>query len=223
MEKLMQIPNFKFLFFGLMIIFTLREYFEFQGVLALKYILTPIITLIIISMVILSLKENGFNNTTVLILFGLLFSLIADVLLMIKGVDLLKYGILFFLVAHVFYIVSFSKGYTFNMWNLVLVVIFAVVIFFFFSFVKEKAGSLQIPVLIYMIILSTMGFFAIAKLNNGTSTEAIMILVGATLFIISDSTLAVNAFAKDIPHASVFTWLTYMPAQLLIALSTFYK
>jgi len=66
-----------------------------------------------------------------------------------------------------------------------------------------------------------MAFFAWGRLGASISRHTFFIALGATLFVVSDLLLAINAFIRPIPHSTVFTWSLYAPAQFLIALSCF--
>ncbi len=203
-------------------LFAIREYVAYKRKLSLKYFFTPMVTFSIILIVLLSIALKGPFVYSMLVLIALIMALIADTLLMIEieEASFLKSGIIFFLISHVFYIFAFKYGYTFQSWNLGLIIFLAVASFFNIILIKKGAGRLLIPVIIYLIILNIMGFFAITRLNNGFGLFEISIATGAAMFIISDFILSINAFVKKIPHSTVYTWLFYAPAQFLFALST---
>lgn len=201
-------------------LFAIREYVAYKRKLSLKYFFTPMLTFSVILIVFLSVAVKGPYVYSMLVLIALIMALIADTLLMIEEMSFLKNGLIFFLISHVFYILAFKDGYTFQAWNLGLIIFLAAASFFNIRLVKKGAGRLLIPVIIYVIILNVMGFFAITRLNNGFGLFEISIATGAVMFIISDFILSINAFVKKIPHSTVYTWLFYAPAQFLFALST---
>ena len=51
------------------------------------------------------------------------------------------------------------------------------------------------------------------------STSALAAMLGAVLFLLSDSTLALNKFRAPVNQSSVIVMSTYWAAQLLIAWS----
>jgi uncharacterized membrane protein YhhN len=143
--------------------------------------------------------------------------------MMIVDIDMLKFGLIYFLIAHIFYILAFSRGYRFKTWNyfsIVALFIYGLVIIYL---VADKAGGLIIPVIIYTYILLIMTFFALARLNRGATRKSVFIALGASLFLISDTLVAINEYVVTVPHSTVFTWLLYAPAQLLIVLSCLYE
>lgn len=197
-------------------VFVLREYSAFRDSRPGKYIFTPAVTLLII--VIFILTSDGAAGYKFFIFLALMFSLVADVLLMIEETDLMLYGIVFFVFAHISYIIYFSVGYTFALWNVLPALFLIIYAFFLFKKAKDSAGRFLYPMLIYFCILSCMIFFAVAR--SGTSPcMSYFSVAGAICFLVSDSIIAFNLFIRPLKHASVLTWLFYAPAQLFFSLS----
>jgi alkenylglycerophosphocholine hydrolase len=205
--------------FSSFVLFLLREYFAYRKVLSLKYILTPLVTLSILLVILVSINHRGVSSYRILVLVAILMSLVADTLLMIEEVSLLKPGIVFFMLAHIFYTTAFSGGYSFEFWNIPVALLLVFFIKKSSDMFLENAGDLKIPVFAYILVISIMGFFAVTGLNRGFSLKSLTASAGAVLFIISDLVLAYNQFVKEIPHSSVKTWALYAPAQMLIVLS----
>ncbi|MCP4135977.1 MAG: lysoplasmalogenase [bacterium] len=207
------------LFIVLMVVFVCRE--ASTTYLPLKYLLTPLITAGIIGIVIVSIYHNGINNYRVLILTALILALIADTMLMIEEVDLLKYGIVFFLLAHFLYIAAFSRGFYFERWNFLVLAVLLLFFIIYYLIFKGKTGGMDLAVFAYIITIFTVVFFVFSRLNAGVHRPAMLAAIGGVFFLVSDTLLAINAFLRPIPRSTVFTWATYCPAQLLIALSCF--
>lgn len=201
--------------------FLIREYVAYRRYLQLKYFFTPSLTIILIIIMILSISINGADRYRVMILLSLITALAADTLLMIEEIDLLKNGMIFFIISHIFYVIAFSTGVSFKLWNLLPAAVISVPSFFYIRVLKKTAGRMLIPVIIYIVVLDCMVWFALTALSNGTSDSGIYAAAGAVIFMCSDFILSVNAFVKKIPNSTVFTWLLYAPAQFLIVLSTF--
>jgi uncharacterized membrane protein YhhN len=64
-----------------------------------------------------------------------------------------------------------------------------------------------------------MAAFAAGRFVNVGGTRTLLAFLGAVLFLVSDSVLAYNRFARKMPGARTVILGTYFPAQLLIALS----
>ena len=219
--ELFSITWFPPLFAALVLIFAIREVFVYKGIVRIKYIATPLVTALIIGFAILSISVYGINQYRILILTALILSLVADTMLMINEVNLLEYGILYFLSAHILYIIAFMADYSFRAWNILVAVLLAVFIVVFFMKLRGKTPGLDIPVLIYSVIVSTMLFFAASTLGPELGIKSVFICLGATFFVISDFLVAYFSFIKPNKHESVISWALYSPGQLLIALSCF--
>ncbi len=153
-----------------------------------------------------------------LILFALILSWAGDVLLQMKGMFIP--GLISFLLAHVFYILYFiktgkgKKGLLQQQPLIGIPVLIYILIFLWQLY--PFLDVLKIPVTVYGITIGAMLLMAIntkRKLNNDA---AVLFFIGALLFVISDSLLAVNLFAKSHFLLSIFVMLTYAAAQYLI-------
>ena len=205
----------------LVLVFLVREYATFKGILQLKYLLTPLITALNLSLAVLSVDAHGMNLYRLLILSALTLSLVADVMLMLVVENMTIYGIIYFLCAHVIYIFAFASGYSFAAWHAALVLFLAFAIFVFDNKVGKHNPGLRPLLLSYSGALCAAGFFALAGLSSGVTLSSVARAAGAFLFIVSDIYFGINNFKKPIKHSSVITWATYAPAQFLFALSCF--
>lgn len=201
-------------------VFMVREFVALRRIRPLKYISTPLVTIAVILIPVIAIGEAGLTPYNSFILSALLLSLIGDTLLMVEETDLLKYGMLFFLLAHVMYIAAFVSKYSFREWNLVLLTVLVIMSALHFRRLGRSAGKLVVPVAVYVTVITTMIFFAISQLNTGFTPGTIMAASGAVLFGISDYLHSVNNFIRKIGNSTVYTWLFYAPAQFLIAAST---
>lgn len=83
-----------------------------------------------------------------------------------------------------------------------LVVYVTGLIFSLFPYLKE----MKIPVIIYGVVIAAMLYFAVSATNHN-------LILGAVLFVISDSVLAVNLFVKEATVLSMIVMITYISAQ----------
>lgn len=147
----------------------------------------------------------------VLLLAGLGFSWLGDVLLMGEGLGFFSAGLSAFLLAHVAYVVLFARAVPGRIrpFSLVYVVAYVAMLFL----VGPHLGALFVPVLLYGAILATMAAFA----TRGDRTLAL----GGGLFMVSDAILAARKFLDgvEIPFGSFLVMLTYLAAQALITAS----
>lgn len=159
---------------------------------------------------------------------GMWFGLGGDVFLMIRGKDLFVAGLGSFLVMQIFYILAFSKTLTptgkaqlrSTWWWLTLpfalyALVFLVILHPPLTQSADKQG-LWIPVVAYSICLCTMGAAAVLRKGSVNSASYAWVLVGAVLFIASDSGIAVNKFLHRFEGSTLFVMTTYSAAQWLI-------
>jgi uncharacterized membrane protein YhhN len=201
-------------------VFLLREFAALRRSRRFKYLLTPLVTVSIIFIPVIAAGDSGLNRYNALIICALILSLVGDTLLMIEETDLLKYGMIYFLAAHVMYASAFVSGYTFRWWNLVLLAFLIIASVSHVKRISSAAGRLTIPVAVYMTAIIVMIFFAVTQLNSGVTAASLMAASGALLFGVSDYLISVNNFLRKIENSTVYTWLLYAPAQFLIAAST---
>jgi uncharacterized membrane protein YhhN len=204
------------------VLLTLREFFCYRKILFLKYILTPLITLTSITVAIFSLYYTDITLYKITIVIALTFALTGDVLLMIEEIDLFIHGLLFFLITQMLYIFVLVPDYHFEIWNIVPAGILFLSVIYLYLHIKAEIKKHNFPLLFYMFVIGAMVYFAIGRLNNGLSVNTLLFSTGALLFVISDVLLAINKFIKKIPNSTVYVWLFYAPAQLLIGLSCYY-
>jgi uncharacterized membrane protein YhhN len=70
------------------------------------------------------------------------------------------------------------------------------------------------PIIAYATAIMLMGITAAERQSNKKSYR--FVLIGAILFIISDSLIAINKFAFSIPLSGLWVMATYIAAQYLI-------
>ena len=152
-----------------------------------------------------------------LVLTGLIFSLLGDVALMFPE-KWFTAGLVAFLAAQASYILAFKPlpGHPVSPATFLPFVLFGLLMFFLLA---PKLGPMKLPVFIYIAAITLMAGFAAARFIDRGGTKPLLAFVGAVLFLISDSVLAYDRFARKVPGARVIILGTYFPAQLLIALS----
>ncbi|HUR65091.1 MAG TPA: lysoplasmalogenase, partial [Chitinophagaceae bacterium] len=163
------------------------------------------------------------NNKTKLakwILMALFFSWVGDVLLMFqeKKPDLFLFGLVSFLIAHIFYIIFFNrirvrekiKPHLFFL--LIVGIYYAALIIRLSPFLD----AMKWPVRVYGFVISIMLMLALHMLFSRNKKAAKWMVLGAVLFVISDSVLAINKFYQSFEVADIIIMLSYGLAQLFI-------
>lgn len=162
-------------------------------------------------------------STKNILLTALTFSWIGDIIMMFadKGEIYFILGLIVFLIAHLFYIILFNNQLkTENHKNkLVFIIGIGVIVLYLstiLSFLLPNLAELKIPVIIYAIVISTMLLYAFKGSLHWQNPANISILLGALVFVSSDSILAINKFYTSLPNASFGVMITYLAAQFLI-------
>jgi uncharacterized membrane protein YhhN len=215
------IPGFPALFALFLASLALRQWGTFTSKRALKYLFTPMVTLSVAAIAFYSIADGGITLYRSLVLTALVFSLVADAMLMVEETDLLLYGIFYFMLAHWAFIAAFSLGYSFAAWHAAPALLIVLLLVLFNRSVRGRTGGKDLYVLVYSIVIGVMMFFALAHGARGGNGKAVLVIAGASLFLVSDLLIAILTFIRPHPHESVIVWSLYAPAQLLLALSCF--
>ena len=154
------------------------------------------------------------------IILALGFSWLGDILLMFEASNSIFFllGLSAFFVAQVFYIVFFHniRMREYIRGNALLLLVVIVYYFILISIISPHLGDLKLPVRIYGVVLSFMVMLAMHTMFSKNKTAGRWMMIGAILFVASDSILAFNKFYSSFEYAGVMIMLTYGVAQLLI-------
>jgi len=153
-----------------------------------------------------------------LILAGLIFSLAGDVLLEISD-DLFVPGLIAFLVGHLCYIGAFVSATREPRW--LRAVPFAAWVIIAYLVLLPNLKDMAVPVAAYVIVIGVMMWRASARVGAGgrTSPDQWAALIGAILFGLSDTVLALDKFNALSIGPSFTVIVLYWLGQLGIALS----
>lgn len=189
---------------------------EYHGPRKHVYIFKPLATIFIL----LNAVQLGWVDPSLYkyaILAGLIFSLAGDVFMMLPS-DRFMAGLISFLIAHIFYIIAFTSetGFIVSLGSLVPFAVYGAVVF---TILAPHTGKLKLPVLAYVIVILVMAWQACTRWSQTGGTSALLAFLGAVLFVISDSVLALDRFRGKFKAARLLTPVTYLSAQWLIALS----
>lgn len=188
------------------------------------YITKPAVILALISWLILI---GGLHGQSFYFIIGLVFSLAGDIFLMLPNEKFIA-GLISFLLAHIAYILGFSSGIPdFSIAGLILLSLVGLNAFVIFRRISDGLKSLgqdtlQIPVLIYTIVIGLMLVSALLTMVSPNSEwnpfPSLLVSFGAVLFFVSDTLLAWNKFVAPIKFGSLMVIITYQFAQITITL-----
>jgi len=182
----------------------------------LHWIAKPLATLLIVAMALsLSTADPAYRRW---ILIGLLWSTLGDVLLMLPG-DYFLYGLLSFLVAHMAYLVAFSKRERLFA-RLAPFAIYALIAAVVLAYVWPGIPApMRIPVVVYVGALGAMAAQAAAIWTVRRDRASALAAIGGALFMLSDSLIAFNRFGEPFDASRWMVLTSYWVAQWLIACS----
>lgn len=188
-------------------------------------IFKPASTILIIAVVVTAMLSGDQMSQaySVFILLGLFFSLGGDIALIFQEKQkAFRLGLLLFLITHIIYAFAFVRFSGLVVASLAGTVTLAVLAAVVYMVLYPQLGSLKIPVLIYILIISYMLNRAIATHISPvfSSLQAWRISIGAALFYLSDLMLALNRFGYPFKSNRI-SLVLYYGGQLGIALSTF--
>lgn len=183
-------------------------------------------SLLMPALMLLLFFSNSTAGNKVLIITGLFFSWVGDVLLLFENKNPLFFigGLVSFLTTHILYIIYFLKIQSAQTsllrkqpWMAALVAAYGVSLV---QFLFPYLGTMKLPVVIYAVVICTMVTCSLHVFTKTNKPANILFITGAILFAASDSLLAVNKFYKPFAGAGMMIIFTYCVAQLLIVMGS---
>lgn len=208
--------NFTYIFFFILLGDLLARAMQPDWQLA-EYIFKPLLMISLgyyfVNLTILrGVRQNQF------VLAALIFSLLGDVFLMFKGYFIQGLGA--FLIAHIFYILAFRpEASRFFSKKELLIPATAVLIYggILLGIVLPNVGSaLKIPIIVYSFTILIMLLTTLHRFENVSAISFKYVIIGASLFVISDSMIAISKFVTSFPMVGILIMATYGVGQYLI-------
>lgn len=171
----------------------------------------------LVSLVVVALVLGAADSTEGRwLLVALAFGLLGDVFLLGGSAARFQAGLAAFLVGHLAYLVCFAVlGLDRPAWAWVGAGLAGVALVAARGVLpatyRTDGLPLALPVAVYMLVISAMLVVAWA-------TGDLLVGLGATVFVASDATLAVNRFVRPLPRADLLVMVTYHVGQALIVL-----
>ncbi len=188
-------------------------------------ILKPISTLLVIAAAALSFWEADWSPVySMLILAGLVFSLGGDIALIFKDSgSFFKIGLVLFLIAHLLYTTAFISLGRMSWIDLPVGILLLAPAVGFYLLIQPNLGSMKVPVIAYILIISLMVSRAFSSLSGKEiqTQHAWLMISGAILFYISDLILASNRYWRSWKFNRISLAFYYF-GQYLLALAASY-
>lgn len=182
---------------------------------SLEIIFKPLLMMALVVVYLVSVKQVNFW-----LISALFFSFWGDVFLLDKT-NYFVFGLASFLIAHIMYIKmvsSFLKKQSFIKVikaAIIFVTLFAGVLFL----IKDNLGEMLAPVIVYGFAISTFGTCTLLNYQENKTIANLWLLLGAILFIASDSLIALNNFYQPTHMFDVLIIILYVVSQYLIVSS----
>ena len=176
--------------------------------------------------VILGITSSPGGHTARMIVLGLIFGFVADILLNLrmvfqeKGQLIFLVGILVFLTGHIFYLAAVAPLAQKPIVCIILGVILTVLLMIWIF--KQITAKMAFKVfgVVYIGAIMLLNCFAISNLITDPSAFTGIFAVGAVLFLISDIVLILNTFGGEFKQKLRNVNISlYYAGQILIALS----
>jgi uncharacterized membrane protein YhhN len=186
---------------------------------SLRFITKPLL-MPLLAIYLLLQTNSATSGLKAWIFLALFFSWVGDILLLFdeRGPNFFLFGLSAFLVAQVCYIVFFHniRMREYIRGNALLLLLVIVYYSILISVLSPYLGNMKLPVRIYGVVLSFMVMLAMHAMLGKNKKAALWMMMGAILFVTSDSLLAFNKFFSSFDYAGLIIMLTYGLAQLFI-------
>jgi uncharacterized membrane protein YhhN len=155
------------------------------------------------------------------VLAGLVWGLVGDVCLALKGKSAFRAGLVAFLLGHILYVVAFVGLTRLSDWLTPAHLIIAAASAGVFWWLRPHLGAMLVPVALYIIVISGMLAAAwVAFLNPDLPRGgAVTLLLGALCFYLSDLFVARDRFVRSEFANRALGLPLYYCGQFLIAFS----
>lgn len=169
----------------------------------------------------------GYDTYGQMIAYGLAISSLGDIALEVDRTNPMFFlaGLVFFLIAHLFYIRGFLLGCMEISLSPVLfsAAYYVAIMSKIIPDIVEKDEKMKIPVLAYGVAIllmigtaSTRAFSYHLGISNRSKLYAV---IGAALFVASDSLIAIDKFSSPIENVKTYVMVTYYLGQAFIGAS----
>jgi uncharacterized membrane protein YhhN len=195
-------------------------YFEKQELFAPRLAVKSILSSLFISAAVV--QSHPILPFYRLLLIGMIFCLAGDVLLALPGEKMFLYGLVCFLLGHLFYAGAFFHTAGFNRWTVFGLAICLSAGGGVFLWLRSHLGAMKIPVISYILVISVMvaGAGSLMAAGELKLSGRWLAFVGALNFYLSDVFVAHQRFLKTEFLNRLIGLPLYYSGQFLLAFST---
>ena len=208
---------------------------EYDDRMKLATVLKGLASLMFVSLGIYCFVKSG-QDGTLLIVLGLIFGMIGDVFLNLRNLcegkksnQIFAVGILAFLIGHFLYIAFLYRAIILS-GRAAIFIPLAIVLTAVLAFVSipplikritPPSEGLKKFGYVYLCIVIAMFCASLSRLCSFYSTNSLVFMLGALLFVVSDFIMIYFSFGKKIKPLRAINLLAYYFGQILIALCIF--
>ena len=149
---------------------------------------------------------------------GIALSVIGDIALLSESNRAFMVGLVAFLLAHVAYVIGFLGIAVWSPHVAIVAVVVGLSSVLLVRAIWKGAAGMHAATIAYAAVISAMVITASATVG-GPLLMAPYAAVGAVLFYVSDSSLALNRFRRPVPHIALYAMGIYWLGQLGIAIA----
>jgi uncharacterized membrane protein YhhN len=120
-------------------------------------------------------------------------------------------GLAAFLVGHLFYLGAFCQHLEMSAKKSLSLIALLAYTVFIVNYLSPHLGEMQIAVYLYMAVIMAMAAAALTGRHNHP-----LVALGALMFVLSDSLIAINRFVEPVPAARYWIMALYYGAQYLL-------
>ena len=162
--------------------------------------------------------KSRINNIkpVVFIFSGLFLGMIADILLAV----VFEYGVIFFALGHIMYLVGFymiEKPHRSDLMISLPLSVVSVIVVIGNPFINVGDPLLEKGLMVYAVIISFMAGKSVSNFLAQQTLSRLLIAVSSTMFLFSDVMLMLYLFGTPSRFAWVLCIYVYWPAQTLLA------
>ena len=173
-----------------------------------------------VNLVYLILNKHHDYRFPALLLTGLVFAMLGDIILNIHFIS----GAALFAIGHLWFFVAYCFVQKFHWTDLLYgaAILVPSLLFITLAPLLDFGGVLmEVVCVIYAVIISLMVGKAIANLVHAKNWPCLIIMVGSILFFFSDLMLLLNVFGNVSRICDTLCLATYYPAETLLAWAIF--
>lgn len=162
--------------------------------------------------VILAYWVSTHRHSPKTVAVAFIFCATGDLILAIPFENNFIIGLLAFMVAQLLFAFSFWQWRKWYIWKLLPSVLLIVLALALGLVILPSAGTMAVPVGIYIVVIFSMAFCALLATNTN-----FLLMAGAFVFMFSDSLIGINRFVSPLPYEHFSIMTSYYLALFLLA------